>query len=92
MSDIEWSRKGKTLYHKSNASGTEVAGCLLLVIFAIAAYIAFMPWVVMTLWNVVVPQVFGGPHIDYWTAFAGWLLLGIFGTAFRGFTVKGNHS
>lgn len=40
-------------------------------------------FIFMVVWNIFVPAVLGGPVIDYITAFAGWVLLGIIGSAFR---------
>lgn len=57
-----------------------VGGCCLLMLILLAAYFFGMPLLVMLAWNYLAPQ-FGGPQIDYLTAFVAMFLLGIVGGA-----------
>jgi hypothetical protein len=63
-------------------AGTVILGCLG-IIALFFGIIALFAWVFMLAWNAFVPAVFGGPTIDYATAFAGWVLIGLIGSAFR---------
>jgi hypothetical protein len=49
---------------------------------------AFMGLVFMVLWNLVVPPLFNGPTLDFWQAWAIWILIGIVGSAFRSVVSK----
>jgi hypothetical protein len=42
----------------------------LVVLAIIAAFSFLISWLLMVLWNVVVPTLFHGPHITYWIAYA----------------------
>lgn len=68
---------------KSNEeAGMVILGCLgIVALFALLT--AFAAWIFMLAWNAFCVPVFGWPPIDFWTAFAGWVLLGFIGSAFR---------
>lgn len=61
-------------------SGTGLVGGFCLLWLAILLTI---PFILMLAWNAVAP-VFGGPQIDFITAFAGYIVLRIIGGALRG--------
>ena len=42
-----------------------VIGLIILLIFVIAVY----PWIVMLLWNWLLPDLFGFKEINYWQSF-----------------------
>jgi hypothetical protein len=55
-----------------------------LVVLAIIAVLSFLvAWVLMLLWNVVVPTLFHGPHLTYWVAYALYWLLAIIAGFFK---------
>ena len=51
---------------------------------AVVLFIAVFGWVVMLLWNYLVPPLFHGPEIGYWQAFALLLLSRILFGGLRG--------
>ena len=57
-------------------------GCLLLLAIFLAI-MAIGAFVFMLIWNAFIPVAFNGPVLSYPVAFAGWLLLGMVGGAFR---------
>jgi hypothetical protein len=63
-------------------AGTIILGCLGIIALFVALT-GFLAWVFMLAWNAFCVPVFGWPPIDFWTAFAGWVLLGFIGSAFR---------
>jgi len=67
--------------------GTILVGCLA-IIALILILSAFMGLVFMVLWNLVVPPLFNGPTLDFWQAWAIWILIGIVGSAFRSVVSK----
>lgn len=50
---------------------------IIAVLAVIVGWSALLAFVFMLLWNFVVPQVFNGPEISFWVAWAGMLLLSI---------------
>ncbi len=64
--------------------------CIIIPLFVIflAALIFAVPCLIRLLWNHVAPA-FGGPVLDYWTVFCGWMLLGFVGGLFRQITKGG---
>jgi hypothetical protein len=56
---------------------------------AVVVFIAVFSWVVMLLWNYVVPPVFHGAAIGYWQAFALLVLCRILFGGLRGW--RGSH-
>jgi hypothetical protein len=64
----------------------KVAGVLALGLAAVVALSAFMGWLVMLLWNVVVPGLFNGPEISFGVAWAMMVLFNILTGAIRGST------
>lgn len=54
-------------------------GCLIVlgVILLIGFALFVQPWLLMLLWNWIVPAVFSGPTISYWQAFGITLLISI---------------
>jgi hypothetical protein len=67
---------------KDADAGVVILGCFGIVALFVAI-IGFFAWVFMVAWNAFCVPVFGWPPIDYWTALAGWVLLGLVGSAFR---------
>lgn len=57
-------------------------GCLAIIaiMLLLSAGIGF---IFMLVWNAVMPSLFGAPMLDFWQAWALWLLIGIIGSAFR---------
>jgi len=57
--------------------------------FAIAglALLALLGWVVMLLWNWLMPEIFGLPSVSYWQA---WGLLVLFWILFKSWSFKDN--
>lgn len=51
---------------------------------AVLAFIALFSWVVLLLWNYLVPVLFHGPELGYWQAFALLLLSRILFGGIRG--------
>lgn len=70
-------------YRSTELSGGEVVGCCLLVIVGLIAYTLAFAWVFQTLWNFVVPSVFGGPYLEYNQALAITVLLSLIGSFFK---------
>ena len=56
---------------------------------AVIVFIALFSWVVMVLWNELVPPVFHGPGIGYWQALALLVLCRILFGGLRGW--RGGH-
>jgi hypothetical protein len=67
---------------KDADAGVVVLGCIGIIALFLGI-IAFTAWIFMLAWNAFCVPVFGWPPIDFWTAFAGWVLLGLVGSAFR---------
>lgn len=59
--------------------------CLVTAII-LTAFDFLWAWLLMLLWNWVVPDVFHGPMLTYWQAFVGVLLLSLIGGFFKGST------
>ena len=55
---------------------------------AVVAFIAVFSWLVMVLWNYLVPALFHGPAIGYWQAFA---LLVLARVLFGGIRARHGH-
>lgn len=70
----------KTSYRKDNPGCLTVVGFIALIIAVIVAYFAFVSWVFMTLWNIIVPGLFGGATIDLGMSFAIVLFMSIVGS------------
>jgi len=67
---------------KETDAGAVFLGCLGVVAFVVIIT-GIIAWVFMLAWNAFMVPVFGLPVIDFWTAFAGWVLIGFVGSAFR---------
>lgn len=72
----------------NGASGAAIAVGCAAIIAIVVALAALGALIFMWAWNIFVPAAFGGPTIDYWTAFAGTILLSIVGSAFRTIATK----
>lgn len=58
---------------------------------AVIVFIAAFSWVVMLLWNYVVPPLFRGPAVGYWQAFALLVLCRILFGGLRGLRGSRGH-
>ena len=57
-------------------------GCL----FALAIWFGAMfvaSWLMMTVWNFIIPPLFGGPALELWQAAAVYILLSFIAALFR---------
>ncbi len=52
-------------------------GLVLAVIAFIIACFLIIPFILMIVWNFVMPQMFGLPALNIWTALALWIVCGI---------------
>jgi hypothetical protein len=59
------------------------------IVVGVIVFIALFSWVVMVLWNELVPAVFHGPAIGYWQAFALLVLCRVLFGGLRGW--RGSH-
>ena len=59
------------------------------IVVGVIVFIALFSWVVMVLWNGLVPPVFHGPAIGYWQAFALLVLCRVLFGGLRGW--RGSH-
>jgi hypothetical protein len=57
---------------------------------AVVVFIAAFSWIVMALWNGLVPPVFHGPELGYWQAFTLLVLCRILFGGLRGFRGHGH--
>jgi len=75
--------------HKVEQGGNvfKVLGAIIAIVAAIVVAFAFVPFILMVCWNVVVPSVFGGPSVNFLQAFCGWFFISLIGA-----TIGGNHS
>lgn len=66
------------VWNESNMSNTEdkVAGCFAAIVIVLVVDL-IMAWLVMFLWNSVIPVIFTLPTITYWQAFMLMLLTDI---------------
>jgi hypothetical protein len=64
-----------------------LVGCLAVIAVALGLA-AVLGFALMLTWNAVVPVVFGGPTIEFGTAFAAVFLLSIIGGFFRSDTAN----
>lgn len=62
--------------------GAILAGCLT-IIALIVGLSALFGLVFMLAWNAVAVPVFDAPKLDFWQAWAVWILVGLIGGAFR---------
>jgi hypothetical protein len=69
--------------NNNDLTGAPAAGACALIAIVLIASLLIGPFILMVLWNLVVPSVFGGPVIDFPQAFGLSLLLSIVGGAFR---------
>lgn len=70
---------------KKNTSGGQVVLLIIGAIIVLAAAIAFNAWLIMVLWNFLVPALFGGPAIGFWHGLALLVIVSMIGGAFRGY-------
>ena len=69
---------GKTYYRKNDHGCIVVALAIAGIILLVGAWLWFLSWLVMTLWNVIAVN-FGATTITLEVAFAGVMLLNIVG-------------
>ena len=53
----------------------EKIGRIIGMIFALSVLLFIGTYFVKELWNFLIPEVFGGPTLTYWQAFAGFCLI-----------------
>jgi hypothetical protein len=68
---------------KTQEDGLVAVITCMVFILLVLLFIGLGAFIFMTVWNLFIPVVFGGPTIDYVTALAGWVLLGLVGSAFK---------
>jgi hypothetical protein len=78
------------VYKKQKTNEEVLLGCIgcLLAIPIVLGIVYVVTWAFMFMWNFVVPEVFKGPRLDFWHAFALMWLLGFIGGYFRNLSSK----
>lgn len=67
----------------SDLSAGQAAFVIIAVAILVPALFFGTCWLVMVLWNYLVPALFSGPTVTYWQAVAGWFLICMIGSVFR---------
>ncbi len=57
-----------------NVEDIWIIGLVVLIFIGIAAMFLIIPFILMIVWNFVMPQLFGLPELNIWTALALWLI------------------
>lgn len=67
---------------------TKVLGVSIGVILFVAFEMGIV-WLLMVLWNALIPGVFHGPHLTYWQMLIAYILLTIIAGIFKSSVSKG---